>query len=188
VRQARKPNWNRVIADLREGVAAGNAPAMTELAITINDGIRDAYGRILVRRNAPYAFRLLRRAVESGDENAAGSLGYAYNVGKGTKRNVAQAIRWYRRAARSGDSTERPTWRRYIATPAKPGSRFNGGHEPPTCATEMPPSMLATVINTALAHERTPRTRSACSDARLSPKTFPNMAAKRRCITLPFSS
>jgi TPR repeat protein len=78
---------------------------MIELAITINDGIRDANGRILVRRNAPYAFRLLRRAVESGDESAAGSLGYAYNVGQGTKRNVAQAIGWYRRAARSGDST-----------------------------------------------------------------------------------
>jgi TPR repeat protein len=77
---------------------------MTELAITINDGIRSPTGRVLVRRNAPYAFRLLRRAVESGDEKAAGSLGYAYDVGRGTKRNVAQAIRWYRRAATSGDS------------------------------------------------------------------------------------
>ena len=105
MRQARKPNWDHVIAGLRQGVAAGSAPAMTELAITINDGIRDANGRILVRRNAPYAFRLLRRAVESGDESAAGSLGYAYDVGQGTKRNVGQAIRWYRRAARSGDST-----------------------------------------------------------------------------------
>jgi TPR repeat protein len=105
VRQARKPNWGRVIAGLRRDVAAGNAPAMTELAITINDGIRDANGHILVRRNAPYAFRLLRRAVESGDKNAAGSLGYAYDIGQGTKRNVAQAIRWYRQAARSGDST-----------------------------------------------------------------------------------
>jgi TPR repeat protein len=86
-------------------VAAGSAPAMTELATTINDGIRGAQGRILVRRNAAYAFRLLRRAAESGDENAAGSLGHAYDVGQGTKHNVAQAIRWYRRAARSGDST-----------------------------------------------------------------------------------
>jgi TPR repeat protein len=105
VRQARNPNWDHVIAGLRRGVAAGNAPAMTELAITINDGIRAPNGRILVRRNAPYAFRLLRRALESGDENAAGPLGYAYDIGQGTKRNVAQAIRWYRRAARSGDST-----------------------------------------------------------------------------------
>jgi hypothetical protein len=71
VRKARKPNWDRVIAGLRRGVVAGNALAMTELAITINDGIRDANGRTLVRRNSPYAFRLLRRAVESGDENAA---------------------------------------------------------------------------------------------------------------------
>jgi TPR repeat protein len=105
VRQARKPNWDRVIAGLRQRVAAGDMHAMTELAITINDGIRGPNGRVLVRRNAPYAFRLLRRAVESGDENAAGSLGYAYDVGQGTRRNVVQAIRWYRRAATSGDST-----------------------------------------------------------------------------------
>lgn len=102
--RARKRTWDRIIASLRRGVAAGNAPAMTELAITINDGIRVAKGRVLVRRNAPYAFRLLRRAVETGDEHAAGSLGYAYDAGQGTRRNVAQAVRWYRRAARSGDS------------------------------------------------------------------------------------
>jgi hypothetical protein len=34
----------------------------------------------VTRRNAPYAVRLLRRAVEAGDENAAASLGYAYDV------------------------------------------------------------------------------------------------------------
>ena len=93
------------MAGLRRGVAAGDALSMTELAITVNDGIRGLDGRVLVRRNAPYAFRLLRRAVASGDENAAGSRGYAYDVGQGTKPNVTQAIRWYRRAARSGDST-----------------------------------------------------------------------------------
>ena len=76
---------------------------MTQSAITINDGIRDARGRISVRRNAPYAFRLLRRAVESGDENAAGSLGYAYDVGQGVRSNKALALKWYRRAVRHGD-------------------------------------------------------------------------------------
>jgi hypothetical protein len=60
------------------------------------------------------------------------------------------------------------TLRGYIhATPAKPGSRFNGGNEPPTCAMA---TMLATAISTALAQEGTPRVRSACSDARLCPK------------------
>lgn len=103
VGQAIRPKWDDVIAGLRQGVAAGNASAMTELAITINDGIRDAKGRILVRRNAPYAFRLLRRAVESGDENAAGSLGYAYDVGQGVRSNKALALEWYRRAVRHGD-------------------------------------------------------------------------------------
>lgn len=105
LKQSRRSNWSRVIGSLRRGVAAGNAQAMTELAIIINDGIRDANGHVLVRRNAPYAFRPLHRAIQSGDEHAAGSLGYAYDVGQGTKRNVAQAIRWYRRAARSGNST-----------------------------------------------------------------------------------
>jgi hypothetical protein len=53
VRQARKPNWDRVIARLRRGGAAGNAPAMTELAITINEGIRSASGQILVGTDGP---------------------------------------------------------------------------------------------------------------------------------------
>jgi TPR repeat protein len=103
VSQARKPNWGHVMAGLRRGVAAGNSAAMTDLAITINDGIRDGNGRVLVRRNAPYAVRLLRRAVESGDENAAGSLGHAYDVGHGIRRNKALALEWYRRAVRHGD-------------------------------------------------------------------------------------
>jgi len=92
-----------VIAALRRGVAAGNAAAMTELAITINDGIRDRNGRVLVRRNAPYAVRLLHRAVECGDEDATGSLGYAYDVGQGIKRDKGLALEWYRRAVRHGD-------------------------------------------------------------------------------------
>jgi hypothetical protein len=51
--QTRKPNWGRVIEALRRGVAAGNTAAMTELAMTINDGIHDRNGCVLVRRNAP---------------------------------------------------------------------------------------------------------------------------------------
>jgi TPR repeat protein len=77
---------------------------MTEMAITINDGIRDGYGRVLVRANATYAFRLLRRAVERRDEKAAGPLGYAYDVGQGVRSNKALALTWYRRAVSRGDS------------------------------------------------------------------------------------
>ena len=103
VSRARNTNWGDVVARLRRGVAAGNGTAMTELAITINDGVRDGAGRVLVRPNPPYAVRLLRRAVESGDENAAGSLGYAYDVGHGVRRDKALALEWYRRAVRHGD-------------------------------------------------------------------------------------
>jgi TPR repeat protein len=114
VSRARKPNWGHVMAGLRRGVAAGNAAAMTELAITINDGIRDGNGRVLVRRNAPHAVRLLRRAVQSGDENAAGSLGYAYDVGHGIWRDRAlalecdrkRAIQLLKRANKQGDYPE----------------------------------------------------------------------------------
>lgn len=91
------------MAGLRRGVAAGDAASMTEMGLTLADGIQDRNGRVLVRRNAPYAVRLLRRAVESGDENAAGSLGYAYDVGQGIGRNKALALEWYRRAVRHGD-------------------------------------------------------------------------------------
>ena len=44
--QARKPNWGHVMAGLRRGVAVGNSAAMTDLAITINEGICDANGRV----------------------------------------------------------------------------------------------------------------------------------------------
>jgi TPR repeat protein len=103
VSQTRKPNWGQVMRELRRRVAAGNAEAMTEMAITINDGIRARDGRVLVRRNAPYAVRLLRRAIDKGDQNAARPLGYAYDVGQGVRRNNALAMRWYRRAVRHGD-------------------------------------------------------------------------------------
>jgi len=102
-RNQRKPNWRQVMTGLRRRVAAGDAAAMTEMAITINDGIRAGDGRLLVRRNAPYAVRLLKRAIEKGDESAAGPLGYAYDVGQGVRRNNAIAMRWYRRAVRRGD-------------------------------------------------------------------------------------
>jgi TPR repeat protein len=103
VSRSRKPNWRQVMAGLRRGVAAGDGAAMTEMAITINEGIRDGHGRVLVRANAPYAFRLLRRAVEIGDERAAGPLGYAYDVGQGVRRNKALALSWYHRAVNHGD-------------------------------------------------------------------------------------
>ena len=79
---------------------------MTELAITINDGIRNANGRILSKAQRTLCVSSIAPGSrECGGGNAAGSLGHAYDVGQGTKRKVAQAIRWYRRAARSGDST-----------------------------------------------------------------------------------
>lgn len=78
---------------------------MTDLGLNLFEGIQDRKGRSIVRRNPRAAVTWFLRAANRGDRTAASSLGYAYDVGLGTKRNVAQAIRWYRRAARSGDST-----------------------------------------------------------------------------------
>jgi TPR repeat protein len=77
---------------------------MTELGLTLADGIQDSKGRVLVRRDASYAVRLFRRALANGDESAASSLGYAYDVGSGVRRNTALALVWYLRAVRHGDT------------------------------------------------------------------------------------
>jgi TPR repeat protein len=102
--RTRKPNWIRVMARLRRRAVAGDIAAITDLGLNLLDGIQDRNGRCLVRRNSVYAVRLLRRAAESGDRTAAGSLGYAYDVGKGVGRDTALALKWYRRAADKGDS------------------------------------------------------------------------------------
>jgi TPR repeat protein len=171
LRSLTKRGWRDHIASLGRRADAGEVSAMTDLGLNLFEGIQDRKGRSIVRRNPRAAVAWFLRAANRGDRTAASSLGYACDVGLGTKRNVAQAIRWYRRAARS-----------------KRGSHFNGGSERPTCVMATPLSMLATAINTALAQERTSRMRSACSDARSRPETLPKLAAKKRCITSPFSS
>ena len=101
----RKPDWGRVLARLRRGVAAGDVASITELGVTLTEGIQDRNGRCLVRRNPAYSVRLFRRAAQAGDLTATGSLGYAYDVGLGVRGNKSLAIKWYRRAARLGSST-----------------------------------------------------------------------------------
>ena len=100
----RKANWNRVIARLERLATAGDVTSIRDLGLTLADGIQDRNGRCLVRRNPAYSVRLLRRAAQMGDRSAAGSLGYAYDVGRGIGRNTALALKWYRRAAHMGDS------------------------------------------------------------------------------------
>jgi TPR repeat protein len=94
--------WSQRMDSLRERVLAGEIAAMSELGITLADGIRSARGRVLVRRNAPYAVRLLRRAADGGDALANSALGYAYDVGNGVRSDKAAALRWYKRAVRRG--------------------------------------------------------------------------------------
>lgn len=101
----RKVDWGRVMARLRRKAAAGDIQAMNELGLNLFEGVQDQNGRMLVRQNAPYAVRLFRRAAEAGDGSAAGSLGFAYDVGRGIRSNKKLALKWYRRAARLGNST-----------------------------------------------------------------------------------
>jgi len=105
VARKRKQNWPRIVARLQRRVAAGDVAATTDLGLNLLDGIQDRSGRCLLRRNSRYAVRLLRRAAESNDPTATGSLGYAYDVGRGIAQNKTEALRWYRRAVRLGDSS-----------------------------------------------------------------------------------
>jgi TPR repeat protein len=101
----RRLDWTREVARLKRLVAAGDTASITELGLTLVDGIQDRNGRWLVRRNWPYSVRLFRSAAERGDPTAAGALGYAYDVGQGIRSDRALALKWYRRAARMGDTT-----------------------------------------------------------------------------------
>lgn len=94
--------WTKRIATLRRAAASGDAASMRDLGLTWLEGIQDRYGRALVRRNPRAALRLLRDAFAHGDTRAAFSIGYAYDVGLGTKRDQQQALRWYRIAFRAG--------------------------------------------------------------------------------------
>jgi TPR repeat protein len=105
LRSLTKRGWRDHIKSLRTQAEAGEVSAMTELGLNLFEGIQDQKGRSLVRRNSRAAVTWFRQAARRGDSTAASSLGYAYDIGLGTKRNLALAIRWYRRAARSGNST-----------------------------------------------------------------------------------
>ena len=104
LRSLTKRGWRDHIASLKRQADAGEVSAMTDLGLNLLEGIQDRKGRSIVHRNPRAAVRWFRQAANRGDHTAASSLGYAYDVGLGTRRNVAQATRWYRRAARSGDS------------------------------------------------------------------------------------
>ncbi len=56
-----------------------------------------------MRRNPPYAVRLLQSTAEGGDSTTAPILAYAYDVGHGIRRDVGLAIQWYPRALRKGE-------------------------------------------------------------------------------------
>ena len=113
------------MAALKRGAAAGDVASIRDLGLTLADGIQDGDGRCLVRRNSAYSVRLLRRAAESGDPTAAGSLGYAYDIGQGIRRNKALALKWYRRAVRIGSSTAATN----IATIYRDEGKFGLAHQ-----------------------------------------------------------
>src|SRR5262245_37595801 len=102
-KRVRKPDWKRVVARLRRGVSEGDPDAITQLGLTLLEGIQDRKGRALVRRDPRYAVSLFRRAADS-DASAAVSLAYAYDTGLGARRDTSLALQWYRRAFRMGES------------------------------------------------------------------------------------
>jgi TPR repeat protein len=84
---------------------------MTDLGLSLLEGIQDRNGRSLVRRNSRAAVAWFRQAAKRGDITAVSSLGHAYDVGLGTTvyRDAGKArlaFQWRRRAAgtRDGDA------------------------------------------------------------------------------------
>jgi Sel1 repeat len=100
-----KLGWREQIASLRRRASTGDVSAITDLGLTLLEGIQDRKGQSMVRRNPRAAVALFHRAATSGDATAASSLGYAYHRGLGTKQSVSHAIRWYRRAVRGRSSS-----------------------------------------------------------------------------------
>jgi TPR repeat protein len=94
----------KLMATLRLRVARGDASAMCDLGMWLQEGFQDRKGRSVLRSNPAYAFRLLKTAAEGGYKEAAFPLGYAYDVGLGTRRNRRQAVRWYGLDYRNGRS------------------------------------------------------------------------------------
>jgi TPR repeat protein len=100
----RKPSLGDLVGRLRRRVAHGDVSAMCDLGMWLQEGFQDRKGRSVLRSNPAYAFRLLKRAAEGGHKDAAASLGYAYDVGLGTRRNKREAVRWYTVDYRNGCS------------------------------------------------------------------------------------
>lgn len=89
---------------LRRGVVQGDVWAMCDLGMWLQEGLQDKKGRSVIRSDPAYAFQLFKHVAEKGYAQAYVSLGYAYDVGLGTKRNKSRAVHWYMRAYRSGQS------------------------------------------------------------------------------------
>jgi TPR repeat protein len=95
-------DFPKYISELRRRVVQGDVSAMCDIGMWLQEGFQDRKGRSVLRSNPAYAFRLLKTAAEGGYKEAAASLGYAYDVGLGTKRNRRQAVRWYTVDYRNG--------------------------------------------------------------------------------------
>jgi TPR repeat protein len=182
-----KRGWRNHIASLRRRAETGEVLAMTDLGLNLLEGIQDRNGRSIVRRNPRAAVLWFRQAADRGDHTAASSLGYAYDVGLGTRRNVAHAVRWYRRAARSGDSGAMSNLATVYRDAGKAGLAFRWWKRAADLHDGDAALDIATAINTESAQGRIPCTRSACSDTRSHPEIFPNTAAKRLCTTSLFN-
>jgi TPR repeat protein len=97
-------DFPKYFSELRRRVSQGDVSAMCDLGMWLQEGFQDRKGRSVLRSNPAYAFRLLKAAAEGGYKEAAASLGYAYDIGLGTKRNKRQAVRWYTVDYRNGHS------------------------------------------------------------------------------------
>ncbi len=99
-----KKAWIRRLRYLEKMGEMGDLKALSDLGLSLIEGIQDSCGRTIVRRNQKKGFRLLTLASESGEESAFFPLACALDGGWGVQRNEKEALRWYYRAVNNGDS------------------------------------------------------------------------------------
>jgi TPR repeat protein len=86
---------------LRRAARAGDAEARWELGTHHHDGLYDARGRVLVRRNRRLAARWFAAAAEAGHAGAMNNLAVLLADGDGVPRDLARPLALHRRCLRT---------------------------------------------------------------------------------------
>jgi uncharacterized protein len=90
--------------ELKKASAAGDPEAIWSLAQCHEDGVVDARGRQLVRRDPRKAVELYRKGAALGHAESMNGLAVLLSSGAGVRKDLREALRWETRGARAGDA------------------------------------------------------------------------------------